>query len=71
MSTVLKAAEHIQPGDKIVRTVHHDGRPKRTATVNAVQVDRARDHARYMLTVDPSNDALGWYSATYQFTVEV
>ena len=70
MSTVTKAAAHIQPGDKIVRTTHHDGSPNRTATVRAVQQDSAHGRTRYMFTVEPSGDSLGWFNATYQFTVE-
>ena len=72
MSLILKAASAIKPGDKIVRTLNHDGSPKRTATVRGAKTsNNAHGAMRYMFTVEPAGDVLGWYSATYQFTVEV
>ena len=73
MTTVTKAASQITVGDKIVRTLNHDGSPKRTAIVRAVTIwpADARGATRYMFYVGPDNDSLGWYSATYQFTIEV
>ena len=70
MTTEKKAAADIAPGDKIVRTLHHDGSPKRTVIVRSVQGGIARGAARYMFTVEPLGDTLGWYNETYQFTIE-
>ena len=70
-TTMITTASRIKPGDKIVRTMYHDGAPKRTATVRDIKSEqRPGCGTCYMFTTEPDGDLLGWYIATTQFTIE-
>jgi hypothetical protein len=69
-TTTVKAASEVQAGDKIVRTLKPDGTPKRSVTVKQVTRQHQSGATSYSFTVEPGGDSLGWYSASYQFTIE-
>ena len=68
-ATYHKSASQLAVGDRVVRTVHHDGTPKRSIVVAKVDHEKRDGRERFAFTT-ADGDYLGWYSATYQFTVE-